>query len=64
MNERPKANKLLIAIAVVGILIELTAIALLGARRIAMPVAAPLIIVGMFMAFVPVFTITRRAKRR
>lgn len=56
-------NRIPIAIAVVGILIELIAIGLLGADRITMATASPLIIVGMFMAFVPIFVAARRAKR-
>ena len=65
MPQPPKSNnKLVLAIAVLGILMEGTAIALLASKRIAMPVATPLIIVGMFMAFVPLFVLARRARRR
>lgn len=61
--ERRTSNKLLIAIATAGILLELLAIALLAAKEISFSVAMPLIIVGMFMAFVPVFVATRRARK-
>ena len=58
-----KNNRFLIAIAIFGILIELAAVALLASKRITVPFAMPMIIVGMFMAFVPLFAASRRARR-
>lgn len=57
-------NRFLIMIALLGIVLELVAIGLLASRRITVSVAMPLIIVGMFTAFVPIFAVSRRAKRR
>jgi hypothetical protein len=62
--DRAPSKRLVIGIAVVGILLELTAILLLASKRITMPVATPLIITGMFMAFVPIFVVARRSRRR
>ncbi len=62
--DRALNKRLVIGIAVVGILIELTAILLLGSKRISLPVATPLIITGMFMAFVPMFVVARRSRRK
>lgn len=61
-DERRQANKRLIFIAVCGILIELTAIALVAGEKISGAVATPLIIVGMCMAFAPVFVLSRRRR--
>ena len=60
---RPE-NRMPIAIGVIGILIELTAVFLMASKRLAPAYATPLIIVGMFMAFVPIFVMARRARRR
>ena len=62
-DDRKKNNRFLIAIAMFGIVLELVAIGLLASRRITVPVAMPLVIVGMFTAFIPIFTVARRAKR-
>lgn len=57
-------NRIPIAIAVVGIVIELVAVYLLASKRVDFTFAQPLIIVGMLMAFVPLFVAARRARRR
>ena len=57
-------NRIPIAIAIVGIAIELVVVFLLASKRLHMTFATPLIIVGMFMAFVPMFVAARRARRR
>jgi hypothetical protein len=62
--DRAPNKRLAIGIAITGILIELAAIVLLASKQISMPVATPLIITGMFMAFVPVFVVARRARRK
>lgn len=58
------SNRTPIALAVFGIVVELVAILLLGSKRISMTVATPLIIAGMFLAFVPIFVAARRVKRK
>ena len=63
-GERPKNNRALFAIAALGIAIELVAIVLLATERVTTPIAMAMIPVGMFMAFVPIFAISRRARRR
>lgn len=64
MDAGPKKNnRFLIAIAFLGIALELVAIALLASKRISVSFAMPLIIVGMFTAFVPIFAVARRARR-
>ncbi|HYH09176.1 MAG TPA: hypothetical protein VEK11_19160 [Thermoanaerobaculia bacterium] len=62
--DRELNKSLIIGIALAGIALELTAIVLLASKRITMPVATPLIITGMFLAFVPVFVVARRARRK
>jgi hypothetical protein len=58
-----KGRNLALWIAVVGIAIELIMIWLLRSGRIAAPVAMPILIVGMFMAFVPAFALIRSRRR-
>lgn len=52
-----------VVIGVAGILIELVTVLLLASHRISSSVATPVIILGMLMAFVPLFLAARRAKR-
>jgi uncharacterized membrane-anchored protein len=64
MNEdRKKANRMLYVVALLGIMLEAVAIYLLSAKRIETSVAIPLVIAGMFIAFVPIFAVARRARR-
>jgi hypothetical protein len=58
------SNRTPIAIAVVGIIIEVVTLFLLSTKRIAESTATPLIISGMLMAFVPLFVLARRSRRR
>ena len=58
-----RENRVPAAIGAVGIVIEVIAIALLASGRLRVPVAAPLVILGMLLAFVPLFVLARRAKR-
>lgn len=48
-----------ITLAIAGIVIELVAIGLLVAKMISLVIAIPLIIAGMFLAFVPMFAVAR-----
>ena len=59
-----KNNRTPVLIAVLGIAIEVVAIVLLATKQIAASVATPVIITGMVMAFVPLFVVARRSKRR
>lgn len=58
-----KRRSMGIWIALAGIAIEMAAIWLLRSGRIAVPVAMPILIVGMFMAFVPAFMLLRSKRR-
>lgn len=58
-----RTKRFAIAIAAAGIVIELTAIALLASERLPPAAAIPLIVIGMFMAFVPIFMATRARRR-
>ena len=58
-----KGRSTALMIAVAGIAIEMVAIWLLRSGRIATPVAMPILIVGMFMAFVPAFALIRSRRR-
>ena len=63
-TESPRRrNAIPIAIAVIGIVIELIAIVLISSKRLSTSAGTPFVIVGMFMAFVPVFVLARRARR-
>lgn len=59
---KKRSNKIPIAIAIFGITLELVAIWLLASKRIPMATASPLILAGMFLAFVPIFVAARRAR--
>lgn len=58
-----KGRNMTLWIAVAGIAIEVVAIWLLRSGRIGVPVAMPILIVGMFMAFVPAFALIRSRRR-
>lgn len=64
MNDsRKRGRRLAIAIGVFGIAVELAAIFLLASRRISVPSGMPIMILGMFMAFVPAFFLIRSKRR-
>jgi len=64
MAEESKPNKrLFVMIAVLGILLELIVIILLASERITVAVAMPLLIVGMFVTFAPIFMGSMKSKR-
>ena len=64
MADEQKTKRFTIALAVAGILVEVTALMLLSSGRIGTTVAVPLIVAGMFLAFAPIFLVARRARRR
>jgi uncharacterized membrane protein len=57
-------RKFVIVMAVLGIAVEIAVLYLLSQKRITSGVAMPLIIAGMFLGFVPMFVVARRARRR
>ncbi len=65
MNDLPagRSKRTAIIIAVAGIFIELMAIALIASKRVPVGIGAPLVILGMLLAFVPLFVLARRARR-
>ena len=64
MAELSRKRRLQIALAVAGLAIEGIAIWLLASKQITLTVATPLILAGMFMAFVPMFAVARSKRRR
>ena len=63
MDEPSRKRRFQIALAVAGILIEGIAIALLASKRISPTFATPIILAGMFMAFVPMFAVARARRK-
>ena len=58
------SNRTPITIAVIGLIIEAVTIFLMARKSVSATVATPLIITGMLMAFVPLFVVARRSRRR
>jgi hypothetical protein len=58
------SNRTPLVIAAIGIAIEVVTLLLLSSKRIPTSVGTPLIITGMLMAFVPLFVVARRSRRR
>jgi hypothetical protein len=56
-------RRLQIALAVAGIAIEGVGIWLLASKQISVAYATPIILAGMFMAFVPMFAVARSKRR-
>lgn len=50
-------------LGVAGLVIEAIAITLLATDRISSSVGKPLVVAGMLIAFVPLFVLSRRARR-
>lgn len=63
MPDLNRKRRLQIALAVTGLAIEAIAIWLLASKQITPAFATPLILAGMFLAFVPMFA-AARSKRR
>lgn len=57
-------KRFLIAIAVIGIFIELAAVGLMAAKAIPVALGVPIIIVGMFLAMIPMFALSRMRRNR
>ena len=63
-NDWHRKKRLAIYIGVFGILLEAVAVFLLASKRIDPKIGTPLAIAGMFIAFVPLFVLARRHKKR
>lgn len=57
-------KRFLIMLGVVGIVIELIAVALLAAKMISGAVGIPVIIAAMFLALIPMFALSRMHRKR
>lgn len=53
-----------IVLGVIGIAIEVIAVMLLAQKRIPTTYGIPLVVAGMFLAFVPLFVLARMRRRR
>lgn len=62
-DESKPIKRLVIIMAVVGILLELIVIFLMASERVTVAVAMPLLIVGMFAAFAPMVMSNMKSKR-
>lgn len=58
-----RSKRTAIVVGIVGIAIEIIAIALLASKRIPTNIGMPLVVAGMLIAFVPIFVLARRHKR-
>ena len=58
------SNRTPIVIAILGIVLEAVVLYLLSSKQISEQYATPLIITGMLMAFVPLFVLSRRSRKR
>lgn len=63
-NEPDRGKRIALTIAAIGITLEVVTIFLLASERISSAVGMPLVMTGMFLAFVPVFVLARRQRRR
>ena len=63
MAEWSAQKRMAAVIGILGIAIELVAIWLLATKRVAIPIAMPVLIAGMFIAFVPMFVMARNRRR-
>lgn len=64
MTEPGDGKRTAIVLGVAGIVIEVVTVVLLASGRVTDRVATPFVVTGMLMAFVPLFVVARRARRR
>lgn len=64
MMQWDRHKRIAAIIGVAGIVVEVIAVVLLAMKRIPPSVGTPIVIAGMFVAFVPVFVLSRSARRR
>ena len=58
------SKKLALVLAATGIAIELITVALMSSGRLSTRGAVPLMVIGMFLAFLPLFTAAVNARKR
>ena len=63
-NGTVQRKRTAIILGVAGIVIELIAVLLLAQKRIPTTFGIPLVVAGMFLAFVPLFVLARMRRRR
>ena len=63
MNPMTTKRRLQVALGVAGIAVEGAAIWLLASKQISVAYATPIILAGMFMAFVPMFAVARSKRK-
>jgi hypothetical protein len=59
-----RSKKIAIVIGILGIAIEAVTVMLLASKRIPSAYGTPLVVTGMLLAFVPIFLMARRHRRR
>lgn len=64
LSKWDRGKRIAVVIGLAGIAIEIIAIALLASKRIPSSIGMPIAVTGMFLAFVPIFVLSRRRKGR
>jgi len=64
MNDWQRTKSLAIRLAIFGILLELAGIFLITTKRLTSSQGTPILVIGMLLAFVPIFVIARKNRRR
>ena len=62
-NDWDRSKRIAIYLGVFGILVEAVTVFLLASKRIDPKFGTPLVVAGMFIAFVPLFLLARQRKR-
>lgn len=57
-------KRIAIFVGVIGIALEIIAVVLIAQKRIPTTYGIPLVVAGMFLAFVPLFVLARMKRRR
>ncbi len=60
---RVQSKRTAIILGIIGIAIEVIAVMLLAQKRIPTTYGIPLVVAGMFLAFVPLFVLARMRRR-
>ena len=63
-GEWDRGQRIAVAIGIAGIVLEIIAVALLASKRIPTNIGVPISVAGMFLAFVPIFVLSRRRRRK
>lgn len=59
-----RSKRTAIIIGVLGVILEAVTVILLASKRIPANFGTPLVVTGMLLAFVPIFLMARRHKKR